>query len=342
VRRRLSYAAAAVIAAAALVAAPTPAAAAGARLTIQAVPALRGLDFSLDGHPYTSDARGRVSIPTTPGMHVLKARPWRHQDWGTRVSFSRWGDDSFTAGRKIDVSGNTRIEVGYTVSYRVRQTFVDLQNRPVDARRVSTVTLVSSVGEKFRLQAGARTWLDGTRVSRRLNGLEKTLIRYSLMDARVEGSNVVNQAQQRFYVGKTPTLRIRLSLYSAHFSTHDLLFRTSIGSAILLTLPNGKVEEHPLNGNGEVTLRALARGEYGVKVKTGAGISMAVPVALSRNQDVPLKVISYVDLAVGFIAFAAVSIILVLGRRPHLRRKLVRVVAPTALARRLRVERQAP
>jgi hypothetical protein len=329
-----------IAAVAAFLAAPTPAAAAGARLTIQAVPALRGLDFSVDGHRYTSDARGRVSIPTTPGVHVLKALPWRHRDWGTRVSFSRWGDDSFTPGRKIDVSGNTRTEVGYSVSYRIRQTFVDLQNRPVDGHRVSTVTLASSLGERYRLRADEAAWLEGTRVARRLNGLEKTLIRYSLMDARVEGSNVVNQAQQRFYIAKTPTLRIRLSLYSAHFSTHDLLFRTSIGSGILLTLPNGKVEEHPLDGNGEVTLRSLPRGEYGVKVKTGAGISMAVPVALSRNQEVPLKVISYVDLAVGFIAFAAVSIILVLGRRPHLRRKLVRVVTPTSLARRLRLERQ--
>jgi hypothetical protein len=327
-----------VIAAAAL-AAPAPAAAAGARLTVQAVPALRGLDFSFEGHRYTSDARGRVRIPTTPGAHSLKALPWRHRDWGTRVSFSRWGDDSFTPARKIDVSGDTRIEVGYGVSYRIRQTFVDLQNRPVDAHRVSTVTLASSLGERYRLPSNEAAWLEGTRVARRLNGLEKTLIRYSLMDARVEGSNVVNQAQQRFYVAKTPTLRIKLSLYSAHFSTHDLLFKTSIGSAILLTLPNGQVEEHPLDGNGEVTLRSLPRGEYGVKVKTGSGISLAVPVALSRNQEVPLKVISYVDLAVGFIVFASTSILLVFSRRPYLRRKVLRVAAPPPLRRRLRIER---
>jgi hypothetical protein len=326
----------------ALVFASPPPAAAAVRpgLTIKTVPALAGLDFAFDGKRYTSDRLGVVRIPAAAGQHSLRALPWRHESRGVRVAFSRWLDETFKPKRSVAVKGPTTLEVGYSVSYRVVLSFHDLQGRPVDPLRVASVTLASSLGEKYVLHTGDRPWLEGARVSRRLTGLAKTLIRYSVMETRVEGSNVVNQAQQRFYIARTPKLRIQLSLYNAHFSTHDLLFGKSIGSAIMLTLPNGRVEVHELGPGGETTLKSLPRGQYGVKVKTSAGISLSIPVALSRNQDVPLKVISYADMAFVFILFAGCSIALVVVRRPHLRTALRRPLKPKPIARTIHSERR--
>jgi hypothetical protein len=325
-----------------------PAGAAGITLTVKAVPQLQGLDFSFGGHTYTTGKDGTVAIPVgAPGTYSLKALPWRHVDRGLRVSFSRWGDESFTAARTLKVRGSKTVEAGYGVSYLRGLAFYDCvgaentdgsertgcddnKTRRVKAERVTTVTLASSIGETKTFHEGQRRWLVGARVSRRLNGLEETIITYSVMHARVSGSDVVNQAQQRFYFAKTATpprgqlkyapknLLIRLSLYDAHFTTHDLLLRTSVGKALHVTYPDGRQRDVPFH-NGEVTLRSMARGLYHVKVMTNAGLQMTVPVSLSKNQDMQLKVISYADIGGSFVIFALVALLLVTARRPSLR-----------------------
>jgi drug/metabolite transporter superfamily protein YnfA len=71
----------------------------------------------------------------------------------------------------------------------------------------------------------------------------------------------------------------------------------------------------------------MPRGLYQVKVKTRAGIPMQVPVSLSKNQDMQLKVISYADVGGSFLVFALISIVLVTARRPALRDAIRRQVA---------------
>jgi hypothetical protein len=324
-----------------------PAGAAGVTLTVKAVPQLQGLDFSFGGQTYTTGKDGTVTIPVgSPGTYAIRALPWRHEKRGLRVSFSRWGDSSFTAARTVKIRSSKTLEVGYGVSYlrglsfydcvgaEATQTFrtgcEDNLTRPVKAERVTTVTLANSIGEKKTFHEGERWWLEGARVSRRLNGLEETIITYSVMHARVSGSDVVNQAQQRFYLAKTKkpprghlmyapkNLLIRLSLYDAHFSAHDLLLRTAVGKALQLTYPDGRQRVVPFH-KGEVTLPSMARGLYHVKVETNAGIQMTVPVSLSKNQDMQLKVISYADVAGSFLIFALLSVLLVTARRPAMR-----------------------
>jgi hypothetical protein len=68
-------------------------------------------------------------------------------------------------------------------------------------------------------------------------------------------------------------------------------------------------------------------------VKTSAGIPMEVPVSLSKNQDVQLKVISYADVVGSFLVFALVAIALVTARRPALRAAIRQALA--RFARRL-------
>jgi hypothetical protein len=335
-----------------------PARAAGLTLTVQAVPALQGLDFSFDGSRYTTSQDGTVQIPVaTTGPHRLVALPWHHADRGVRVAFARWGDDSFTQARTVTISSSQTLQVGYGVSYLRGLSYYDCvgaedaaartgcthnRTRPVDSAEVNSVTLANMIGEKFVLGHGERKWLEGVRVARRLHGLEETLITYSVMGAMVSGTNVVNQAQQRYYLAqpddpkKAPygthlryapkVFHVRLSLYDARFTTHDLLLRKPIGSALELTYPDGRTRDVPLH-NGRVRLLSLPRGLYEVKVKTGAGIQMQVPVSLSKDQDMQLKVISYADVLGSFIVFGLVAMGLVTARRPALRAAMRRQLA---------------
>jgi hypothetical protein len=354
-RRAVMGLVAALLAAAGLALA-APAGAAALTLTVKTVPALQGLDFKLGGNHYTTPKNGVVAIPiAAPGRYTLVA-PRLHSAGGVRVAFSRWNDDSFTPARTVTVNGSRTLEVGYGVSYLRGLSFYDCVKadkaekrtgcednltRPVSPKRVTSVKLASSIGEPFAFSSRQRRWLEGARVTRRLNGLDVTLITYSVMQVMVGGSNVVNQAQQRFYLSTTAkpprgrlhlagkTLPIRLSLYDAHFRTHDLLLRGPIGKVLELTYPDGRKQDVRLV-KGEVTLHAMPRGLYHVKVKTGAGIPMSVPVSLSKNQDMQLKVISYADVGGSFLAFALLSIVLVTARRPALRAAIRREIAKLA------------
>jgi hypothetical protein len=344
VSRRAGMSVAAALLAALALALASPSGAAGLTLTVKTVPALEGLDFTLGGHTYTTPKSGVVAIPiAAPGTYSLVA-PRQHHARGIRAAFSRWGDDSFDTNRTVTVDRSRTLEVGYGVSFLRGLSFFDCvradkplmrtgcednYTRPVPQKRVTTVSLASSVGETFPFRSNQRRWLEGVRVARRLTSLEETPITYSVMRVIVGGSDVVNQAQQRFYLSRDvrpqgrlsladKTLRIRLSLYDAHFSTHDLLLRGPIGQVLQLTYPDGRKRDEPLH-HGEASLHSMPRGLYQVKVKTGAGIPMEVPVSHSKNQDVQLKVISYADVGGSFLVFALVSIVLVMARRPTLR-----------------------
>jgi hypothetical protein len=330
-------------------AAPAGAAAAAATLTVKSVPQLQGVDFVFAGHRYTTGKGGtvRIRVPA-PGTYRLRALPWRHVDRGVKVAFSRWGDNSFSAARPVRIHDSKTLEVGYGVSYRRGFRFYDCvgaeasdmnqnagcedRTRTVSPERVSSVTLVSSTGDKVVLRPQRRPWLEGARVTPRpRGGLEETLIYYSVMQVRVAGSDVVNQAQQRFYLTAPPkhqrighmrpatnNLLIRLSLYDAHFTAHDLLLRTPAGNALELTYPDGRKTVKPFN-DGELTLRSLPRGLYHVKVITKAGIKMTVPISLSKNQDMQLTVISFADLGGTFLIFVLISLLLISARRPGMR-----------------------
>lgn len=347
-RSRVLAAAVAALAALAL-GAGSPARAASVMLTVKAVPALQGLDFSFDGRRYTTSKNGTVQIPAASGTHHLVALPWRHAGRGIKVAFSRWGDDSFTPARTVTINGSRVVEVGYGVKFLRGLSFydcigaedpntptgcVDDRTRPVNASKAESVTLANMIGEKFVLGPGQRKWFEGVRVARRLHGLEETVITYSVMQVMVSGTNVVNQAQQRYYFAKPgdprkvpygrhirfapSSLHVRLSLYDAKFATHDLLFRRPVGNAIQLTYPDGRKKIYALH-DGKRTIESLPRGLYEVVVKTSAGIRMTVPVSLSKNQDMQLKVISYADVGSSFLVFALVSLGLVTARRPALR-----------------------
>jgi hypothetical protein len=114
---------------------------------------------------------------------------------------------------------------------------------------------------------------------------------------------------------------VPLLFYSASFEVDDALLGFPVGSAIELRYPDGTVRRHELDGDGRVTLPALARGTYDVSVD-GPGYSFTRPVSVTKDQQMTLQVVSYLDLLIAAGAFLATVFGLLLARRPALRTRV--------------------
>ncbi|MGH9426725.1 MAG: hypothetical protein ACRD2L_10555, partial [Terriglobia bacterium] len=255
-----------------------------------------------------------------------------------RVEFNRWADEEFKPDRQVELPLNRPLYVGLDISYRVRQNFVGIDGQPVDNTRITSVTMKSSDGTVYTLEAGQAMWLPANHVMRRFDILEPTILLYSTMSVEIRGTNVVNQAQQRFYVRPNDVWQIKLLLYSARFTARDALFGFPIGSGIHLEYPDGHSEDLPFGPDSDLKVEGLARGLYRVTVLGASGMAPRTPVAMSRYQDVELLVISSFDMAVVFLLGASLALGLLFLGRPKLL-MIVRAV-PSLLASKLRSARQ--
>jgi len=300
-------------------------------LEVQTMPPLPGVRFSIaptdvatSSPEAASSARSFVSgddgigrIGIEQGIYQLEVLPWEGSEATIRAEFSRWSDDVFSPSREVKVKSDVQLQAGFEVSYLVSLRFVDLAERPLDWEDATSVTLTSSMGGHETFVNSEPKWLKGGRVVRRFAGLEETKLLYSVDGVTVGGSNVVNSKQQRFYPSESQEWDIRLSLYSARFTARDALFRFPIGSGIRLQYPDGHSERFGFESAGELTLESLPRGTYRVKVD-GPGMSFSRPVTLSRDQELELEVISYLDVAVVFFLLASLGLGLLFIGRPHL------------------------
>jgi hypothetical protein len=127
---------------------------------------------------------------------------------------------------------------------------------------------------------------------------------------------VVIRNQQKFVPAKDATWAIELLFFDARFSTRDALLGVPVGSAIRLEYPSGRVARHELTSTGELFLR-LPRGSYRALVEV-PGMTVWTPVSLSRDQEVPIKVLTYVDMGLVGAAVGAIALGLLFAGRPHL------------------------
>lgn len=289
------------------------------RLTIVTLPKLVGIRFALDGRTFVTGKSGSARIKTTPGTHLLQALDTSVRRPSTRSTFLRWSDGRFTGTRTITIAGNKRLDVGYRQSVLVHFRFTDPAGRPV-VGRVTRLILSNTLGGQPSFQPEWPQWLPAVTVTRRYGGLGQTLVRYSIKQAVVGGSNVVNQAQQRFYPALTRNVTARLLLFSARVRVRDFLLGTSAGSRLELVYPNGTRSTYSLHG-GELSLSSLPRGTYQVEVR-GGGYVPTVSLALSRNQVLKVRVISYLDMFLFLMMALAVAAALALVARPYLRLRI--------------------
>lgn len=307
-------------------------------IEIRATPPLPNIKFSLDGEVFSTDAYGvaRIDIEKA-GTYHLELLPIETKDADIQMNFGRWGDEVFKPSRDIEVPLNKQLDIGFEVSYQVSQTFVDLSQQPVDPSRVTSITLKGSNGTTYTFEDHEPHWLPAGRIIRLNNGLQETKILYSIISVMIDGSNVVSQAQQRFFVNPNDVWTVKLLLYEARFTARDALFGFPIGSGIQMEYPDGDIQTYSFDVDEGYAIGGLARGIYRVTVTGAKGYAPATPIALSRDQDVELLVFSYIDIGVLLSAGLLLSLGLLLFGRPYI---LTQAIAGGSqiLRRRRRVE----
>lgn len=271
-------------------------------LTVQTVPVLEDVPFTVGRRTFRTDALGRARVVGSAPRLVERIRiPDTEIAPGVRARFSRRKGGKYL----------------FDLLYRVQMSFRDIAGRRVDSSRVTSVTFKGSHGVRRAMKRGGSHWLQGARVVATREGHKNKKLTWVVEKAIVDGSNVVNRNQQSFVPARTQKLRIELLLYPAHFSARDALLNFPLGSRVRLEYPNGRVERHAFGDNAELTLRSLPRGQYVVSVE-GPGITFERPVALSREQTVELEVLSYLDIVLSLGVLASIALGLVLVGRPHL------------------------
>lgn len=294
------------------------------------VPPIQGIKVKFNGKTYTSDENGRVTIPLNEsGVYPLEVLPVDPKVLASnsRIEFARWSDHVYTPSRETYFPRPIPLAIGFTISYPVKQVFYDSEGRPVNPERISSMTL-RRFGETISFDKAGSLWLASNRVVGRLGGkLESKPILYYFKEVKIDGVNVVNKSQQRFYVQPDEVWPVNLLLYSVQFSGRDAMFHFPIGSGIELISPDGRTQQYPFDSEDQIYIAALARGTYQARVIGALGSTPSTPIHLSRNQEVELLVLSYVDMGVIFGVPALVALAFLFIGRPHILRRRVQLPA---------------
>ena len=282
-------------------------------VTFRTVPAVEGARLRSNGRIVRTDARGQVTLtvrrtgPLIRDIEAPEVLPTRLPS-GPDVRF----DGFFQSNRTI----------GLALYTRTRLRYVGPEGVAVPARKIAAAELQSTTGLTVRMKGARTPLLRANHVALTRDGVRSRPVQYAVQSVEVEGGNVVNRAQQRFYPLKSPVVRVPLLLYAVRFTARDALLGGPTGNAVRLQYPNGRSVEIPLV-HGRASAAGLPRGEYKVRVEA-TGYSVERPVWLSRDQAVDLQVVSPVDFAIVFGGLASVAIALVVVGRPSLRRRLLR------------------
>jgi hypothetical protein len=292
-----------------------------ADVRVQTVPPTPGVPFNLGGKTFFAGPDGVAEIQVgEPGKYQLSVLTDQYSNTNQRIQFSRWLDETYQPSKTIDVPSPKVLQVGLNVYQQVGETFVDLSGFPVAPARIKEFTIRSAQGDAFTFKNGQPAWIPASRVARFQNGLVVTNLQYSVISMLVDGSNVVNKSQQRFYAHSNDTWQISMILYTLNIRANDGLFGSSVGESVALVYPDGHIQNYPLDLNGTAMIHGLARGNYSVQVLNAKGLKQNIPVALSRSQTIDVNVPTNLDLIVviGLGLLVALSLI-VFGRLQPLR-----------------------
>ncbi|HYY22597.1 MAG TPA: hypothetical protein VE780_12035 [Thermoleophilaceae bacterium] len=267
---------------------------------IRTVPAVPGMRFSLAGSRFRADGGGRARPPASAraSSGALKAIETEVRP-GVRAKLDRW-----YAGRRI---------AAIKLYYLVRPRFVDLDGGRVDPRVVSSTTLEGS-GGRHVVRGGGAAWLKGNRVPPEGRGRRSSALSYGVQRVMVAGTSVVHRGQQRIVPRDSRQVELRLLLFSARFTVRDALLGFPIGSAVRVRYPDGHEQREALGPGAQLTLTSLPRGNYRVSADA-PGTSSSRPVALSRDQRVDLRVVSWLDVVVVLLGIGSIAIALLFARR---------------------------
>jgi hypothetical protein len=300
---------------------PAPAVAQSTRtLVIQTSPVLPGATFTLGGQSARTGPDGRARMAPASWVELrakLRVTPPPVQS-RLRARFARWyGLPEFSRTPRRDYVATAAFDIDYLVS----MSFDDLEDDPVDHRKISSVEMKDATGVIHQFtgeQLKRPVWLWGTRVVSLQSGPFAKTIYYTVQRVTVGGANVVNQAQQRYEPATDAALTVQLLFYNAIFVGRDAVFGFPVGSAVRLRYPDGQHSRHPFDARHEAVVGSLPRGEYDATIE-GPGLPVSAPVSITRPQRLTLKIVTWLDLAVVMAVVGAF-----LGGLPLLRRRLRR------------------
>jgi len=286
---------------------------------IQTIPAVAGLPFTLADQRVVSGKDGYATFKIKQaGAYPLNVLVDQYKSTTERIEFGRWLDESYVPSETIIIPTDKTIQVGLNVFRLVGQSFVDLDGYPVDPKRITEFMIRSAQGDVFIFHDGQPRWIPASRVARRVTGLEETKLLYSVISVTIDGSNVVNQSQQRFFTFPKDNWPISVLLYSLRITAKDGLFGFPVGKSVNVEFPDGRLENYPLGSSGTVVIHSLARGNYFTELVGTVGLQNRIPVALSRNQDVSTSVITYLDLTVVSLLAVLFALGLLIYGRPSM------------------------
>jgi hypothetical protein len=276
-------------------------------VTVRVRPAIAGVPVVLHGQWHRTNAAGEVHILAGPrelanrGILLrdrLSVPPARLRP-RLRARLNRW------IGRTASI----------VLLRPVRVTLLDPGGRPVDPAVAPRVGVRGTDGTQAALPTGRVAWLPAVRAIVRPGGRWRSrLISFAVQDVAAYGANAVHRAQQRFEPERTRHLTVNVLFFGARVHARDALFGGPAGRAVVVGYPDGHTVRLPLSGGGDRALTGLPRGDYLLRV-TGAGLSPARPIALSRSQDVTLQVITWRDLGAGASVVVLGLLALELARR---------------------------
>ena len=293
-------------------------------LNVQTLPPLPGVSFTIDGRTFVTDDHGFVRIDIDRWSPKLKEHIEisgnRASGWIAMRSFARWFGWSNTLQDDVTAA--------FFVEFPIAYNFIDLQGNPIDPATVDSLTFKSSTGVSHTFKQGEHTdqhMLRGSRVVPTQAGPINKNLYYTLESVMVNGSDVVNRAQQRYHPATESAWTVQLRYFFVDFNARDAFFGFPIGSAVKLVNPDGDVERVPFESGANLRLGPLPRGEYQVSA-VGPGFSPPAPLMLTRDQVVDMKIITYVDMAFAGIVLAAIGFGLLFAGRPQLLLTPVRLI----------------
>jgi hypothetical protein len=297
---------------------PPPTQPPGPPVQVQTRPPVAGFPITLDTETVRTDASGRATFTSTDHNTVVNRLTYGEAD----VTFE--GKDAHASGVKVYFKNEAVVTLALDISYRVSFRFTDLNGTVIDAPNVTSIRIKSSTGALMTVPAHGSSWLLGSRAIILLHDLIATDVMWTIQDVQYAGSNVVNSSQQQFFPRRSGDVAVKLLFYSTKLHARDAFFGFSVGKAVTLTYPDGSQQCVPLNRSGDVLLPSLPRGNYDLVVHAlGPGIHR--PLAVSRNQQVDLKVYTWLDISVAVLGIFAFTAGLVLAGNALHRRRLRRM-----------------
>jgi hypothetical protein len=291
------------------------------RLTVATIPPVPGMQFSIDGRIFVADARGvattivtktqREAVRANREAHLAVVNPVFESAPGVRARFSGWsGSGQYRNGGIPEEYQRATFDIDYLTSFA----FATVGGAPIAARSLTSMELMSSLGDRIQMPPAGSRWLLGTRTATGARGLQSRAVSYRVQSVRTSGVNAVNRGQQQFFPSRQQHVSVELLFFDVTFRARDALFGSTAGSFIRLQYPNGHEASLALGKRASVTVRQLPHGTYHVTV-VGAGPEMTQKVTVSKDQQAEFDTVTWMDLALGLALVLLLAIGLFVLRR---------------------------